>query len=101
MDHLKILSILNFLQAAVSLLLALLASLAAGAMVITNAGGDGLILTILVAGTVVLLALVMAGVEVLAGLQVRHGKGRLLQTILSALWFFSFPLGSAHALYGM
>lgn len=107
MNHLKILSIVDYVFAALTflgLLLIGVATLLTTAAALSSAGMDALgsLIPSLVINVVMMV--VLAGFGVLfavAGRQVGKGRGRILQTILAVMSIMNCPVGTAFAAYSL
>lgn len=108
MDHLKVLSILDFVSAGLSILAMLLVGLSTAATIglaVTSGGGSevwtAMLPALVINGLVLVFLGVLAVIEILAGLRVRDGRGRILQTVVAVLSLLNCPLGTLFAGYSL
>lgn len=105
--HLRILSILDYVSAALAGLGALLLGGITVALLVTAlAAGDpqlraALLPTVAIEGVTCLFVAACAAVFALAGRQIGRGRGRVLQTVLAVIGVCNFPLGTAFAAYAL
>lgn len=105
MQHLKYVSYLDYFQGALAGLGAI-AILALGVLqavlsFMADAGMVSIIISLVIAIVVAAVMGAMALLAFTAGRQISQGRGRMLQTVLSALSLPSFPLGTAIGAYGL
>ena len=105
MQHLTYLKYIDFLFGAFMVLigvLEILAGLGLGAMMILLAGdivmGIIYLVAFLIGGLVIL---GVGGLMVMTGRGLEHGRGRIVQTIISVIMLPSFPVGTAVGAYGL
>lgn len=100
MKHLRYLKLVNFVMAALAVLLGVGALVSIFVPLGCSSSGVGTISV--VGGTVSFGALlVLAAAHVIVGFLVSGRRGRLAQTILAALQLFKFPLGTIFGAYAL